>query len=102
MSYSIQNKLCDDVLGLVKSFRGKNQKEILFSECLEDINNNENLIDYLRAEWEYSKTPERFTRNIYETSYISNINDDGSISKNIKRKYTTHTYLVTHDGRQII
>ena len=32
MSYSIQNKLCDDVLGLVKSFRGKTHKEILFNE----------------------------------------------------------------------
>tara|TARA_R110000765_G_scaffold389666_2_gene482202 strand:- start:126 stop:434 length:309 start_codon:yes stop_codon:yes gene_type:complete len=101
MSYSIQNKLCDDVLGLVKSFRGKTQKEILFSECLEDINNNENIKDYLREEWESMLHTERFTRKSYETSYISNINDDGSISKNGNRKYTTHTYLFTQDGTQI-
>ena len=95
MSYSIQNKLCDDVLGLVKSFRGKTQKEILFSECLEDLNNNENLKDYLRTDWG-SPLPyphiERFTRNNYETSYIN---------KNGIRKYTTHTYLFTQDGTQI-
>ena len=50
MSYSIQNKLCDDVLGLVKSFRGKTQKEILFSESLEVIKNNPTLIEYLRKD----------------------------------------------------
>ena len=32
MSYSIQNKLCDDVLGLVKSFRGKTQTYKLFTK----------------------------------------------------------------------
>ena len=103
MSYSIQNKLCDDVLRIVKSFRGKTQKEILFSECLEDINNHENLIDYLHDyTYGYGKNyVERFKRNYYKTSYITNINEDGTINKNGIRKYTTHIYLSTQEGIQI-
>jgi len=83
MSYSIQNKLCDDVLGLVKSFRGKTKKEILFSECLEDLNNNENLIDYLRKDWESILHTERFTRKYFQQGGIS------------------CPYLFTQDGTQI-
>lgn len=96
MSYSIQNKLCDDVLGLVKSFRGKTQKEILFSECLEDLNNNPNLKDYLRNDWgrplPYPHI-ERFTRKYFDVGYY--YDDNG------KKKIMRSPYLFTLDGTQI-
>ena len=95
MSYSIQNKLCDDVLGLVKSFRGKTQKEILFSECLEDILNNPKLIKYLRRD-ECSKhiyKVMRFKRKIFEQGYY--YDDNGKKQKNFT------TYLFSTEGEQV-
>tara|TARA_R110001599_G_scaffold332700_3_gene548307 strand:- start:1384 stop:1677 length:294 start_codon:yes stop_codon:yes gene_type:complete len=85
MSYSIQNKLCDDVLRIVKSFRGKTQKEILFSECLEDILNNPKLIKYLRRD-ECSKhiyKVMRFTRRYFQQGGISS------------------PYIFTTEGKQV-
>tara|TARA_R110000796_G_scaffold239632_1_gene360366 strand:- start:75 stop:359 length:285 start_codon:yes stop_codon:yes gene_type:complete len=93
MSYSIQNKLCDDVLGLVKSFRGKTHKEILFNECLEDLNNNPNLKDYLRNDWEWNNVSERFTRKYFNVGYY--YDDNG------KKKIMRSPYLFTQDGTQI-
>tara|TARA_R110002049_G_scaffold205059_2_gene375561 strand:- start:79 stop:372 length:294 start_codon:yes stop_codon:yes gene_type:complete len=93
MSYSIQNKLCDDVLGLVKSFRGKTQKEILFNECLEDIVNNPKLINYLRKDWEKRLYTERFTRKYCIDGYY--YDDNG------KKKINMSTYLFTHRGHQV-
>tara|TARA_R110001583_G_scaffold68022_2_gene194034 strand:+ start:861 stop:1184 length:324 start_codon:yes stop_codon:yes gene_type:complete len=95
MSYSIQNKLCDDVLGIVKSFRGKTKKEILFSECLEDLNNCPSLRRCLRKD-ECSKhvyKVMRFKRKIFEQGYY--YDNKG------KKEKTFTTYLFTSEGEQV-
>ena len=93
MSYSIQNKLCDDVLGIVKSFRGKTYKEKLFSHCLEDILNNPELIKYLRKD--------ETAKHVYKVMRINRrYIQDGYSMINGKKKINYSIYLLPEEGTQ--
>ena len=93
MSYSIQKKLCDDVLGIVKSFRGKTNKEKLFSHCLEDILNNPKLIKYLRKD--------ETAKHIYKVMRIKRrYIQDGYSMINGKKKINFSIYLLQDETQK--